>query len=99
MRSFILKISGQTSNNLDSAHLIIVDKVSKVLHKSYPIKNSHSEEDFQPDNDEEMSDDEELEDEEPDNLITLDQFQEEARHEAMIRKGVHDITAPIKGKS
>lgn len=72
---------------------MVVDRVSAALDSSHMVEDGSSEDGDSENSNEIMSDDE------PDNLMTLDQYKEEARRESLIRKGHQASTSlPKKGR-
>lgn len=95
----ILRTSFQSSNPRPlqaerDPHLLVVDQVSAALLDGDMDEDSDEGADSSGDEDEEMPDDED-----PDNDVTLVQYQEEARREALIRKSAHSFcSSPKKGR-
>lgn len=74
-------------------HQQAVDSITAALVGEAMRDNSGSD-DFSEEEDDEMSDDDEVDD-----LMTLDQFKEEAHRESHIRKGIHEgIVTQKKGR-
>lgn len=78
-----------------SDHLKLVGQVSGVLEEGSMDEDSDPDGSASEDLDDQMSEEED----EPDNLMTLDQYQEEARRVALIRKGsILDVETQKKGR-
>ncbi|XP_039134569.1 uncharacterized protein LOC120271948 isoform X2 [Dioscorea cayenensis subsp. rotundata] len=75
-----------------SFHLHVIDQVSAMLHMEDMDEDSNGDSsDDADDEDEDMS-----EDGEPDDDMTLVQYQEEVKHEAIIRKSAHSSCSSPK---
>lgn len=76
------------------SHITLVDKVSSALKPGNMEEDNSEDEDLSGNDDEEMS-----EDEDPDDAITLIQYQDEARWESLIRKNPQSSeVSPKKGR-
>lgn len=75
---------------------MLVDKVSEILHNSFAGEGSQGDEFQTIDDEERLEDVDESGDDCPDDLMTFSYFQDGTRREALIQKGVHDVTTSHK---
>lgn len=93
LRTSIPLITPQLEVDPIRTHSMLVDKVNNILQD--PPSYGISDEDVD-DGSSENSEDEMVEDDDPDDMMTIVQYQSEAHREALIRKGSHAVQASQK---